>query len=771
MAELGVWTIPGYVVHERLQAGLVSAAYLASRTSDGYPVLLQVVSEEFSDPLSAEHFRTTVEQVSAIRHPVIPAVSEIGEADGLLYTISSAVEGRSLDATLRSQGALPLDDTLAVSRELADALDMLATAGVVHGAISPTTVWINDRVRSPSAPYVSLRGFGTTPLQARRIQDPDATPPPDVAYTAPEQIRGSAPGEGTDQYALACMVLHCLTGVPPFGRRTIDDLFDAHVAHEPDDAMLEADRLPRRVVTGLRQALSKDPADRFASCTDFATAIGATAQPSWTWMIETGQAPGGVPGEIDIRDEVTATGGATARDERRPPTSASGSRTARSLSEVDWLPGSATRTGPQQPVRAPGTVAAGRGPNPVATPGRRRRVTARHARWIGLALLAVVVTAGAVALGRAVRTVDRTGAVAGTADQPTGDGTPEITASWREPIADGPVDLLAAGDDGVLSVAGAVVASLDHETGMARWSTELDAPVREMSVLGPTVILRTPSQFVALDLADGDVRWRSSETGLPELDAFITGRGRMFGVAREDAGDVAVHAIDPTSGEVGWTITTPASADGGGEGDGDGDAAPLIAFDGSESGERSVYVVDGDVLSAFSVTTRELRWQTTLEDGYPVSMTALAGAILTVSRSGDVCRYHADDGEAAWTTCATLERADDPAKIAQVRDSRVIVAGEHEVLSVDFTSGTPQWRIVSDAALQPVIASNQAATYVAAPDGSVEAIALRNGASLWESAPFGPISAVSATDDAVYLTTTDGRLTRLEAPATSDGDG
>lgn len=759
MAELGVWTIPGYVVHERLQAGLVSAAYLASRTSDGYPVLLQVVSEEFNDPLSADHFRTTIEQVSAVRHPVIPTVSELGEADGLLYTISTAVEGRSLDATLRSQGTLPLDDTLAVCRELADALDMLASAGLVHGAVSPTTVWINDRVRAPSAPYVSLRGFGTTPLRARRIQDPGLTPPPDVAYTAPEQVRGSPPVEATDQYALACLVLHCLTGSPPFERGTIDELFDAHVAQEPNDGMLRADRLPGRLVTGLRRALAKDPADRYASCTELATAIGATAPPSWTWMLEGSQAPD----EIDIRDDVT-----DADQGQRPTTSALGSGAARSLSEVDWLPGSATRTGPQQQVRTPGSAAAGRGPNPVATPRRPRRVTARHARWIGLALLAVVVAVAALALARAVRNVDRadTVAVAG-GDEPTGDGAPEIAASWREPIADGPVDLLAAEEDGVLSVTGTDVASLDHETGRPQWGTELDAPASELSVLGPAVILRTRSQFVALDRADGDVLWQSSDTGMPELDAFITGRGRMFGVARDDAGELAVHAIDPTSGEVGWTITTPASADGGG----DGDTPALIAFDGSERGERSLYVVDGDVLSAISVTTREVRWQITLEGGPPVSMTALAGAILTVSGDGDVCRYHADDGDAAWTACATLERAEDPARIAQIRDSRVIVAGAHEVLSVDFTTGTPRWRIVSEESFQPVIAANREATYIAAPDGTVEAIAQRNGASLWKSAPFGPISAMSATEEAVYLTTSDGRLTRLEAPAAPDGDG
>jgi serine/threonine protein kinase/outer membrane protein assembly factor BamB len=756
MAELGVWTIPGYVVHERLEAGLVSATYLASRTSDGYPVLLQVVSEEFSDPLSAEHFRTTIERVSAIRHPVIPVVAEVGEADGLLYTIANAVEGRSLDATLRSQGTLSHDDTLAVCRELADALDMLATAGIVHAAISPTTVWINDRMRAPSAPYVSLRGFGTTPLRARRIQDPDAAPPAEVLYTAPEQIHGAAPVEQTDQYALACMVLHALTGTAPFARPTTNELFDAHLSQVTDDDVLHADSLPVDLVTALQRALAKDPVDRFPSCAAFADALGATARPSWTWMMEPGQAPSQGAREGDSRDDVTdrSDDRPAWHERRQTPNAVRG--TTRSLSEVDWRPGSATPTG-QQPVRTPSTPAA-RGPDPAASPRRRRRyLPAGVARWLGLAVLAIVTFLGVLALVRMLASDGETPRPV-LGDQPNGDGVHEIAATWQEPITDGPVELLTATDDEVISVTDATVTSLDHDTGRARWTTTLDSAIEDLSVLGSTVIVHTASEFVALNRSDGSIRWRSSESGVADLKAFITGRGRMYGLSTGEGGELLALAVDPTSGETGWTLTVPSDADS------DPDAPALIAFDGSERGYRSLYVAHGDQLHAFAVTTREQRWQVTMESSEPAVMTALAGAIIVVGHDGSVCSYEAKDGDTAWPACPTLERTDAPATITQISDGRVVIANEHEVLSVDLASGTPQWRIVSEDALQPAMTGNNVATYVAAADGTVEAIAQRNGASLWQSAPFGQISAMTATDDAVYLTTTDGRLTRLEAP-------
>jgi outer membrane protein assembly factor BamB len=171
----------------------------------------------------------------------------------------------------------------------------------------------------------------------------------------------------------------------------------------------------------------------------------------------------------------------------------------------------------------------------------------------------------------------------------------------------------------------------------------------------------------------------------------------------------------------------------------------------------------GAVLTAYDTTTREPRWRASIEGGRPETLTTIAGAVLLLTDDGRLCRYDADAGSPVWGACAALERQDTDARIVSVRDSRVIVAGTHEVMSVDFTSGRRQWRITSDRELQPAVTTNPTATYIAATDGTIEAIGQRDGASLWETAPFGPVSAMTATDEAVFLATEDGRLTRLEA--------
>lgn len=772
MTELGVRTIPGYVVHERLETSAVDTTFLASRVSDGYPVVLQVLTEEFSDATAATSLRTAIDRVSNVRHPVIPTVWEIGEADGQLYTISNAVEGHSLAATLTVQRRLAHDETLAICTELADALDILSTAGIAHGAINPRTVWINDRDRAPSAPYVSLRGFGSTPLRAQGVRaEPQATPPLDLLYVAPEQVDGAEPTERTDQYALACLVLHGLTGEPLFDRPTIDALFSAHRSQTPDDAHLHADVLPQRMVDGLRRALAKDPADRFATSLDFATAIGGTAHRSWSWMIEEATtrevvATGDTSShQIDIRDDTGPPAPDTdARPDRptaRPPHSTAEARqapadaepvTARSLADADWLPPSATRAGPQAPVRqpparAPGTTGTAA---PELLPGSWRR-------WVGAGLVLVAVAATAAAIAPALL-ADRSAPPATDGDsRPAGAVAREIEATWRRPVADGPVTHLVAEEEELVGAAGNQVTSLDQGTGQQRWTTTVAGAVTDLMVMGPTVIVRTADEFSGLDRITGEQSWSTAVGDLPEVGAFITGRGRMFAAGPSDGGGLAIHAIDPASGEVGWSIEGP---DGGGGGSG-----PVgVAYDGSERGGRSLYVAAGDQLASFDTTTREPRWQVDVRDPQATSLTAIGGAVLVIDGDGRLCRHNADDGGQAWTECATLQRPRAPVAFVQVRNSSVIVAGTNEVMSVDFTSGKVQWRIVSEQELQPAMTSNRAATFIAAPDGTIEALAQANGASLWESAPFGEISAMAATDTAVFVTTSDGRLTRLEAP-------
>lgn len=714
MTELRVWTIPGYVLHERLDTSLVSATYLASRASDGYPVMLEVISEEFSDPESAELYRAALAQVAAVTHPVVPTIWEVGQSEGLLYAITNAVEGRSLATVLADAGPLTHTDALEVSTELADALDTLAAAGVVHGAVNPHSVWINDRRRAPAAAAVSLRGFGTMPLRSHRIRSQQDSPPPaDVLYVAPEQVRGLAPTDLTDQYALACMTGHSLTGVPPFRRPTITALFDAH-ASEQFDGPGFGDQLSPRLHDAMTRALAKRQSDRFPSCIGFAAAIGGTEQHSWEWNLDPAESTAAGPSDDTA---AAATAGTSER-------------------------------GTAAPAGATGTAA----------PADRTR-----SRWLTIGMVAALVVFAVVAVVAAISVLgggsDDAVATDGSADAQI----PTIDATWRATAVDGGLAALATADDEIIAAGDGVVRSVDHETGELRWEGEIDGAATALSILGPSAIVRTTDEtIVGVDRLDGAVLWTSSETDLTAVDAVTGGRGRLFGVGPSEDGSMVVNAIDPATGEVAWSLTP---GEGGAAAD---DPAPLLTFDGSEEGGRTLYATWGDELHAFDVTSRQPRWTVSLSGGAPTSMTAHAGALLVVDSDGTLCRYDAD-GTTAWDSCPALEGDDGPGTIVQSDSDQVIVGSGNEVMAVDVASGTTQWRVQAAEQLQPVLAGVPQAAFVVRPDGAVEALDHDDGASYWQSEPLGDVSAMTATDGAVFVSTADGVLVRLEAGALDEG--
>lgn len=760
MAELDVRTIPGYLVHERLEVSTVDVTYLASRISDGYPVTLQILTEEFSDTAAATTLRSAIDQIATIRHPVIPTVWDVGEADGQLYTISTAIEGRPLAATLAEQRHLSHDQTLAICTELADALETLAVAGIAHGALSPHTVWINDRDRSPSAPYVSLRGFGTTPLLARSVRTDRQQPPPsDVLYAAPEQIDGGQATDRSDQYALAAMVLHGLTGTPLFDSPTLDALFAAHLSQVPDDEQLHAGELPEQLVDGLRRALAKDPADRFDNSMTFTIAIGGAGHGSWTPAFDAPAA-----GRNALSSAPHARDGGLSDDADQPrhnvawpldnPQDAAGRPVPGSDAARPRADGDRTSYAAAQARQRSTDDRSG----PVASRSRARGVApGRWRRWVGAALVLVAVVAAAAAFVPTLLSPPSTTPDDNVAGQLENPAMGEIEATWSHPVANMPMTHIETADEELIGAGGTRVASVNQETGQQEWATTVGAEVTDLLVTGPMVIARTGDGFVGLDVSNGEQRWRSADTGLPEIDAFVAGRARMFGAGPADDVGVAVHAIDPTTGEVGWSIDIP-EADAGGE--------PIgLAYDSSESGRRSLYVTAGDELFAYDTTTREQRWTVDVRGAQAASLTASGGAALVVNADGWLCRYDGSDGSQAWPKCATLERAGTPVSLVEVAGDQVGVATTREILAVDLEDGETRWRVTPEQDLQPAMEAGDAAIVIADSDGIVEDLAQQDGAPQWASAPFGDVNAICATDRTVFVATAGGQLARLDDPA------
>lgn len=222
----------------------------------------------------APAFLQQVGRTSGIDHPALAHVLDGGELDGRLYFSTRYMESMTLDELIRRGGRLTAGDALSLLTPVADGLDQAHDIGLVHGAISPSTIWV-DSTSAQQKTAAVLTGYGLMALvRAYTLGGATDDVIPDVMYIAPEQLhihdagtdderyalRTGTPDPGADQYALSCALYHCVAGRPPFAQDTAATLFRAHLrtraARSGGDAVAHA----------IERGMAKQPADRHPSC-------------------------------------------------------------------------------------------------------------------------------------------------------------------------------------------------------------------------------------------------------------------------------------------------------------------------------------------------------------------------------------------------------------------------------------------------------------------------------------------------------------------------
>ncbi|MDT5045820.1 MAG: serine/threonine protein kinase, bacterial [Mycobacterium sp.] len=264
----------GYTIVRRLGSGGMGEVYLAQHPRLPRRDALKVLPAALTaDREYRQRFSREADIAAELWHPHIVGIHDRGEFEGQLWLSMDYVEGTDAAELLRTRcpSGLPKDEVFKIVNAVSDALDYAHLRGLLHRDVKPANILLTDT--DPRGRRIVLADFGI----ARQIGDISGLTATNMvmgttAYSAPEQLMGSEIDGRADQYALGCTAFHLLTGAAPYQDSNAAVVITQHLSapppaigeRRPDLADLNA------VVT---KVLAKGPADRYPSCSDFATAL------------------------------------------------------------------------------------------------------------------------------------------------------------------------------------------------------------------------------------------------------------------------------------------------------------------------------------------------------------------------------------------------------------------------------------------------------------------------------------------------------------------
>ena len=280
VARLNVALEGRYAIERELGEGGMATVYLADDLKHERKVALKVLKPELAAVVGAERFLAEIKTTANLTHPHVLPLHDSGDADGFLFYVMPHIEGESLRERIDREKQLGVDDAVAITQKVADALDYAHEHGVVHRDIKPGNILLSER----GEPLVADFGIALAVAQAGggRITETGlslGTP----HYMSPEQATGDRDVDPrSDVYALGCVLYEMLAGQPPFSATTAQAVLVKILTADAPSITSERRTVPPHVGHAVAKALEKLPADRFTSAAEFAAAL---ADPSFTYEV------------------------------------------------------------------------------------------------------------------------------------------------------------------------------------------------------------------------------------------------------------------------------------------------------------------------------------------------------------------------------------------------------------------------------------------------------------------------------------------------------